>query len=252
MALEQRGQKAKRLRRTDAARTLDPTEKGAINYFLGLAITKLFASTLLDAPWLLHLDVFRPLLNPVLTKRSRPDLVGETTSGRWLALECKGRGSKPDETAKSKAKDQALRLTSVSGAMPWLHIGAIAYFRNDILQFTWRDPPGDPRHSQSIELDIGPEQWRYYYLPVLELVSSEPGYLQRMLEAPILMPVQSADISVGIHPRVLRDLLEKRWDLARQRLSQHESIGQELPYHVDGIAVVAGPTWHERLVENLE
>ena len=37
MALEEQGWGG-RLRRTDAARTLDPTEKGAVNYFLGLAL----------------------------------------------------------------------------------------------------------------------------------------------------------------------------------------------------------------------
>jgi hypothetical protein len=67
MALEQSGPTATRLRRTAAARTLDPSEKGAINYFLGLAICKLFAAKLLNVPWLLHLDVFRPMLNPILT-----------------------------------------------------------------------------------------------------------------------------------------------------------------------------------------
>jgi len=77
MALEQSGPGAFRLRRTTAAKTLDPSEKGAVNYFLGLAICKLFADKLLRAPWLLHLDVFRPDLNVVLAGRSRPDLVGE-------------------------------------------------------------------------------------------------------------------------------------------------------------------------------
>ena len=48
MTLEQSGLAAYRLRRTDAARTLDPSEKGAVNYFLGLAICKLFAEKLLD------------------------------------------------------------------------------------------------------------------------------------------------------------------------------------------------------------
>jgi len=63
MALEQSGPRGNRLRRTTAARTLDPSEKGAVNYFLGLAVAKLFADKCLDAPWMLHLDVFRPQLN---------------------------------------------------------------------------------------------------------------------------------------------------------------------------------------------
>lgn len=91
MALEQSGH---RLRRTNAARTLDPSEKGAVNYFLGMTFCKLFAAKLLNTPWLLHLDVFGPQLNPILTSRSRPDLVGmEHGASRWHAFECKGRTS---------------------------------------------------------------------------------------------------------------------------------------------------------------
>ncbi len=50
MALEQRGFSAYRLRRTIAAKTLDPTEKGAVNYFLGMIFCKLFAARLLNTP----------------------------------------------------------------------------------------------------------------------------------------------------------------------------------------------------------
>ena len=74
-----------------------------------MAICKLFAAKLLDAPWLLHLNVFRPMLNPVLTGRSHPDLVGQTQSGQWLAFESKGRVSSPAADAKNKAKAQAQR-----------------------------------------------------------------------------------------------------------------------------------------------
>lgn len=91
MTLEQSSPTARRLRRTQAAKSLDPSEKGAVNYFLGLSLCKLFADARLDAPWLLHLDVFRPQLNPVLSGRSRPDLVGQTTAGTWVGLESKGR-----------------------------------------------------------------------------------------------------------------------------------------------------------------
>jgi hypothetical protein len=62
MALQQRGPGAWRVIRTNLFKQMDPTEKAAVNYFLGLLICKLFAAKLLDAPWTLHLDVFRPKL----------------------------------------------------------------------------------------------------------------------------------------------------------------------------------------------
>jgi hypothetical protein len=48
MSLEQSGPRASLLRRT-AARTLDPSEKGAVNYFLGMTFCKLFAAKLLNS-----------------------------------------------------------------------------------------------------------------------------------------------------------------------------------------------------------
>lgn len=97
-----------------------------------MAICKLFASRLLNTPWLLHLDVFRDQLNPAtLGGRSRPDLVGQDASGAWHAFETKGRSSVPSSEDKLKAKSQAQRLVSVDGSACSLHIGSFAYFRGD-------------------------------------------------------------------------------------------------------------------------
>jgi hypothetical protein len=219
MALEQSSPKATRVRRTAAARTLDPSEKGAVNYFLGLAVCKLFADRVLNVPWLLHLDVFRPMLNPVLTGRSRPDLVGQALSGNWITLECKGRVTAPENDAKEKAKLQAQRLISVNGATPAMHIGGIAYFRNEILQFFWRDPASDPlRIKNSFEVLVEPRHWSYHYGPALDLILSNPEYAERMLKEPVLMPVPAADIEIGIHPAVLRMIRVANWEGARHVL----------------------------------
>lgn len=250
MALEQAGPNARRLHRTSAARTLDPSEKGAISYFLGLAICKLFASKLLDTPWLLHLDVFRPMLNPVLMGRSRPDLVGQTTAGHWIVLECKGRVSPPNDTAKDKAKEQAERLVSVNGAVPTLKIGVIAYFRNEVLRFFWRDPASDSRIVRNpIAITVEANDWRHYYLPTLDLIRSRPDYLERMMQEPVLMPVDSADLEVGIHPAVLRLLIDSKWEEVRRLVATEGIEEMNLHYQPGGIAVVAGERWLEPFEE---
>lgn len=243
MALEQSGPRVRRLRRTAAARTLDPSEKGAVSYFLGLILCKLFAERLLNTPWLLHLDVFRPLLNPVLVGRSRPDLVGEMTGGGWVALESKGRASPPDANAKDKAKDQARRLVSVNGVLPAYQIGGVTYFRKDVLQFYWRDPEPDPNVRNPIKVTVEPDLWRNYYTPILDLIHSDPVRLERMRQEPVLMPIEGADIEIGIHPKVLRALSESRWEDARKIGRLDGLHGTAFPYRADGIAVVAGGTW---------
>ena len=179
MALEQSGPWGFRLRRTSAAKTLDPTEKGSVNYFLGMTFCKLFAAKLLRTPWLLHLDVFRPQLNPVLTGRSRPDLVGKVfRMDTWHAFECKGRISQPGPEAKTKAKDQALRLTSVNGIPCSLHVGAVTYFRNDSLNFFWKDP--EPEVRKPILVPFNELSWGYYYAPIVRLFTERE---RRILEA---------------------------------------------------------------------
>lgn len=70
------------LSRSETYDALDPSEKSAISYFLGLAFAKLFADAYLNVPWLMHLDVYRDRLRPYsVSSGSRPDLVGLDTNG---------------------------------------------------------------------------------------------------------------------------------------------------------------------------
>lgn len=244
MALEQRGPRGSRLRRTDAVKTLDPTEKGAVNYFLGMTMAKLFASRLLNAPWVVHLDVFGSQLGAVLRGRSRPDLIGQVQgSNLWIALEAKGRISAPDSNAKTKAKQQAQRVVSIGGTPPAFCVGAIMYFHNDVLQFLWRDPQPEPYGSSGFEVPYSDEIWGYYYGPVLELVRAYPHYLDQMFHEPVLMPLENQDIQIGIDRRVLTALSEHQWGRARHICSENADEFQDAGYCMDGIRVIAGDSW---------
>lgn len=253
MAVEQHGTHGRRLYRTPAARSLDPSEKGAINYFLGMTLCKLFAVSLMDAPWLLHLDVYRPALDPVLRGRSRPDLIGLSASHGWLAFESKGRVSPPDSTTKSKAKQQAERCVSVAGVPVSFHIGAITYFKSDVLQFYWCDPvPRDDSPPNAISVDLNESVWRHYYQPAFQLFGSA-GQATESLRLPadagMLVPIPSADIELGIHPVVLKYLIEERWGEARSWCMTHASDLHEAEYKPDGIKVVAGQSWSKPFVD---
>lgn len=246
MSVEQRGATGSRLWRTDAAKTLDPSEKGAVSYFLGLTLCKLFASALLRTHWLLHLDTFRPMLNPILRGRSRPDLVGETSSRGWIAMEAKGRVSQPDSAARRRAKDQALRLVRVNGQAPQSHIGGISYFRGDVLQFFWRDPE-QSEQGRSFEVELSPDSWRSYYAAALAVVGRPEGPDAKSTNQ--LVAVEGADVEVGIHPVVLRRLRAEDWEGARLECIERAAELQEQEYQPDGIRVVAGNSWRERTSE---
>ncbi len=251
MALEQSGPRASRLRRTAAATMLDPTEKGAVNYFLGMTVCKLFADKLLNTPWLLHLDVFREHLHAVLTQRSRPDLVGcanGCTNGQeiWHAFECKGRISPPTQKVKDKAKEQAVRIESVNGSACTLHIGAVTYFRNNVLHFHWRDPPPEARGD--IVIKTTPDVWRHYYAPVLETIRRHnPDALGS--ENPPLVPVAGADLTVGVHRLVARPLAAGQWEEARGIAADYAERIAADGYQRDGLFVRAGDSWSQRFSE---
>ncbi|MFZ4664721.1 MAG: hypothetical protein ACOYNY_47455 [Caldilineaceae bacterium] len=225
------------LRRTDAYAALDPTEKGMVSYFIGMVLCKLFASRLLHTPWLLHLDVFRAQLNPILLGRSRPDLVGEDFAGKWHTFESKGRSSAPSANDKAKAKSQAQRLVSVGGTNCTLHIGSFAYFRKDILEFYWRDP--EPNSKEAVKTPEPNEEWRYYFEPAL-LLAEEADAESLAAER------QMADVKVEIHPEIHLLLRLGEWLSAKRRAQELSEVFAAEGFQPDGLRVTAGDSWAKR------
>ena len=249
MALEQHTPTDIYLQRTNAAKTLDPTEKGAVSYFLGMTFCKLFADKLLHTPWLVHLDVCRPQLDPILSGRSRPDLVGqENDSGRWHGFECKGRVSPTSSTVKTKAKNQAQRLLSVNQVACSMHIGAITYFRNNILEFYWRDPI--PKEKNPIEIDLPSNLWRYYYQPVAEIVRIRDSYIEHGdAGSDLRIPLEGHDLELRIHRLIAKHLISGEWENARRKAMESTDIFKEDGYQLDGLRVCAGDSWYEKYNE---
>ena len=233
MALEHRSF-SRSLHRTDAFRLLDPTEKGAVTYFLGMAVCTLFASSFLHTDFLLHLDVFRDQLNPVLLRgRSRPDLVGQDDKDAWHAFECKGRSSVPNADEMRKAKTQAQRLVRVNSTACSLHVGAISYFRQDALEFHWRDPDPEGRETlQPIEVHLPEDAWLYHYALPLALAMAEQADTRA-----------NADITIEVHEAVLELLLASEWAAARLRVRGLGPVLEEEGFRADGLKVVAGESW---------
>ena len=243
MALEQRGN---RLYRTDAFKSLDPTEKGAVSYFLGMVFCKVFARQFLGAPWLLHLDVFRSQLNPsLLTGRSRPDLVGqETGTGRWHAFESKGRSSVLSMGEKDRAKAQAQRIISLNGSPVQLHIGAITYFKKDELRFYWRDP--EPEESEKIKplrLEMPDEAWGNYYEPVSAFLQERAEPSADINGGSAMTMAEESGVTVGAHQLILPHLLERKWQLAHDVSRESAAVFQEEGYRPDGLIIKGSGHW---------
>jgi hypothetical protein len=253
MTLEQISPGTRRLRRTAAAKSLDPSEKGAVNYFLGLTLCKLFAEMKLNAPWLLHLDVFRDRLNPrLLSGRSRPDLIGRTTGGKWIALESKGRVSPPSADAKTKAKEQAERVVSIRGTPVSYRIGGFAYFKDDVLRFFWRDPqPDGVEPPNPIRLDLTEDDiWRAYYQPILALVGPDHAAVIERENIPI--PIKEADLKIKVLPEVMRLLRLEKWKDAGHWCMEFKDQLAQREVHGDGVQIIAGDSWSKPFEEATE
>ncbi len=223
-----------RLQRTDTFASLDPTEKGMVSYFLGMTICKLFASRLLATPWLLHLDVFRPWLNPVTLGRSRPDLVGEDNTGKWLAFESKGRSSVPSEKDKVNAKAQANRLWRSTVRRVRCTSARSHFFGRTCLSFIGVILV-PMRGSQS---SCRNRTWSG------DIITSLRSTLASMPEDAILASDrEKADISVTIHPKIHRLLDDGRWSAARETAKELEADLKSHGYQPDGLRVAAGPSW---------
>lgn len=245
---------ARRFMRTSACKTLDPSEKGAVNYFLGLTLCKFFASQQLGTPWLIHLDAFRTSLNPQLsrTERSRPDLVGRLLSGDWIAFEAKGRVSEPDNKTKLKAKDQARRIVSVNGQPVTGHYAGISYFKDESLRFFVQDPESLPEgHRRAMSLKEEEDQlFRQYYQPFTSIVrqKSQPEQATDVGRLEVVrVRSEEIDAELSIHPELLRLAATEQWAEMRRFCESERAQFSHLELMPDGLHVKAGHSWREKV-----
>jgi len=132
-----------RLTRSRLALALDRSEKVALSYSLGQAITGVFCSQVLNVIYLMHIDRYSTRYNVVFSSaRSRPDLFGQASYG-WVVAEAKGRTNGVDPALINKAKAQKRSVSSINGAPPALSLGCVASFPGASMQIDAFDPEDD-------------------------------------------------------------------------------------------------------------
>ena len=204
---------------TSAFDGLDPSEKGAVSYFLGLSCAKLFAEKRLGVPWLMHVDVYKDRLKPVLPKGERPDLFGCDSSGRWIVVEAKGRTGAANSDDKNKASAQAKKLNKVGKDSVYLQLGMLAHFPKNCLEVYIKDPPV-PRRGSSLNIETG-TFYADYYRTITDLISSDYGTSETVVIDDVAYRakyVQEVDAVIGLNEQIYKILRE------------HEESPQELPF----------------------
>jgi len=160
------------LRKSDAYRYLDPSEKAAASYFIGLTLASLMARKRLGIHWLMHLDVYHDSLQPSLSAAGRPDLVGLDAQDEWHVIEAKGRSNGLDPKLVPKAKEQTRKLETVGGRAPILRVASVAHFSRGTLALRVADPVGQDQGA--VALDLTENQFlRDYYDPFVALIDQK-------------------------------------------------------------------------------
>jgi hypothetical protein len=115
--------------RTAGYRRLDPSEKRAVSYFLGMTQAKITCEHLLNAPHLIHLDAYLALIGQP-SRASRPDLIGLSLPSLdcTIAVEAKGRTGGRTGRVTATAKKQAQSLPAVVSASSAVRVASIASF----------------------------------------------------------------------------------------------------------------------------
>lgn len=227
---------------------LDPTEKGAASYFLGMMATKIICSRLLDTPHVFHLSMLKALGGKaVLHTKSQPDLIGRDRAGNWVVAEAKGRTNGFSAGAMSKAKLQTRQLRKINGTYPSLRVGIQAYFSPE-LNFAVSDPDEYDEGAADIEFDLRVALHDYYSYV---LGSSQVARAPRLIfgREYLFRTFEETGVSIGIDAVSLKRL-EEGVDLKSHKAYEPQEVvtgddGQGTVAFSDGLAVSLDQRWSE-------
>lgn len=240
-------QAAGRFEKSSLYGSLDPTEKGATSYFMGMMAAKILCSRLLSTPWLLHVSMF-PKMGGSLKfhSNSTPDLIGRTTSGDWIVVEAKGRTHGLSKLAMSTAKTQTRQLRRINGQFPLLRAAVQAFFQPD-LRFAIEDPDDYAEDAENLKFEPRLAFEKYY-----------SGFLRR--DARVLSDVliqgqrfvvqshEEIGVTLGLDSRVLKRLSSNQDSALFAPLEQSPAetkSASEFTVFPDGVAVALDPRWSE-------
>ena len=143
---------------------LDRSEKVALSYALGQAMTGIFCRRVLSVTHLMHVDRYgqRFGVNFGATGK-RPDLIGRRSTG-WIVAEAKGRSNGMEADLRTKLEAQKRAIASIDGHPPELALGCVASFPSNMNSMFLNvfDPVEDEPESIRIQIDLDRFLLAYY------------------------------------------------------------------------------------------
>jgi hypothetical protein len=228
--------------------SLDPTEKGAASYFLGMMAAKIICARLLDTPYVFHLSMLRTLGGTsVLHTNSQPDLIGLDRSGNWIVAEAKGRTNGFSQPAMDMAKLQTRRLRMINGSYPSLRVAIQAYFAPE-LNFAVSDPEDHEDGADDVDFDVrvALKDYYSYTLGVTQTASETRNILGREYR---FRSIEEVGISIGIDttmPQGIENVIQTGNSLKFNQVNEAGGDdGQGTVIFPDGLAVSLDQRWSE-------
>jgi len=117
----------------------------------------------------------------------------------------------------------------------------VTFFRNDALEFYWRDP--EPVARTPIEIPEPERAWRAHHSSKCSAAVPHAS----PAETPTSLSVEQLDLSIRVHPVVATFLFEENWQRAREVARELRSELYSSGYQPDGLSVIAGARWSHRL-----
>jgi hypothetical protein len=196
-----------RLARSTLALDLDRSEKVALSYALGQAVTGIFCRRLLGVDFLMHVDRYADRFGLRFSSgRKRADLFGRGRGG-WVVAEAKGRSNSMEANLRRQLVGQKRSIVSIGGERPWLALGCVASFPPEGRRL--RIDAFDPEEEEDIEPIAleGVTLDRFiaaYYEPFIAAVGA--GQIEQDDDHMVTAVFGSLGLRVGISRRVAQKI----------------------------------------------
>lgn len=143
------------LMKSNVFRSLDPTEKGGVSYYIGNVTAKLFSEQIYSVDWLMHVDVYAAGRGFQIPPGQRPDFFGLDTLRQLHVVESKGTGGPFSRAVHNGALLQAKGNFVYAGNIASRNASQ-AYFHNRTgeLEAVFEDPDGE---GEVIEINVNAE-----------------------------------------------------------------------------------------------
>ncbi|ATE52395.1 hypothetical protein [Actinosynnema pretiosum] len=158
------------LLRSKLATTLDPSEKGALSYSIGQAMTAIFCEQMLGVRDLMHVDRYMHQNRISFAGPKRPDLFGENPDG-WVIAEAKGSSGELNRETARKLVIQKRSVRSINGHPPKLALGCIAHHPRPSKRLVLKAYDPEEENEDAVDLSIDRDRYVFaYHLPFVRAI----------------------------------------------------------------------------------